>query len=125
MNKQDILNRLEQFPYNKGDYVITYKAALVLLDIFTECHDIDIECNMKMGNELKKLITPTVAPLGGDMYHYNDDIDCFTRELDYPTLEVYGYKVINPKEQYIRYLKRNRPKDKETILVLEKYLGIG
>ena len=54
MNKQDIINRLKDFPYSKDEYWVITGSAMVLYGIREMTHDIDMGCTSMMADQLEK-----------------------------------------------------------------------
>ncbi len=53
MNKQEILDRLSAFPYDRNDYWVITGAAMVLLDIREQTADIDLGCSGRLADQLE------------------------------------------------------------------------
>lgn len=54
MNKQEIINKLNSFPYSKDEYWVITGSAMVLYGIREKTHDIDIGCSSLMADQLEK-----------------------------------------------------------------------
>lgn len=125
LNKNDILDILRKFKYNKSEYCIVYKASLVMQGVIDECNDVDISISKKLHNQLiKDGYKPVVAPLGGPKFTINDRLECFTED-SYMTdaVKVNGYNCKSINHCLEEYKRRNRPKDQSTIKRIEEYLA--
>ena len=78
MNKQDIINRLKEFPYSKDEYWVITSSAMVLYGIREMTHDIDMGCTSRMANQLEKDgYVPTITESGNRKFLIEDDIEIF------------------------------------------------
>ena len=78
MNKQDIINRLKEFPYSKDEYWVITGSAMVLYGIREMTHDIDMGCSSKMADQLEKDgYVPTLTESGNRKFVIGDDIEIF------------------------------------------------
>lgn len=122
MNKEDILNKLNELKLDKDKYIIISGASLVLQDIINSTNDIDLSCdslyynninwNTKLGYFKTEIKYYDCFEIGKDFYNEN-----------YITL--YGYKVQDLYSVYKLKLLENKSKDKDTINKLEKILKIS
>ena len=53
MNRQEILDRLSVFPFDRGEYWIVAGAAMVVYGIREQTADIDLGCSVKMADQLE------------------------------------------------------------------------
>ena len=126
LNKQDILKILSTLGYNKSDYWISYKAALVLYGIVENTNDIDLCCNRKMMDSLEKDgYVIEKAPIGDIRKAIiNDRIECFENNRR-PTIKINGYNVETVDSILKLYKDMNREKDQKTIAAIEKYMELN
>ena len=78
MNRQDIIKRLNSFPYDKGEYWVITGSAMVLYGIREMTHDIDIGCTSRMADQLEKDgYVPSITESGKRKFIIGDDIEIF------------------------------------------------
>ena len=53
MNRQEILDRLKAFPYDRNEYWIVAGSAMVIYGIRDETGDIDLGCSARMADLLE------------------------------------------------------------------------
>lgn len=54
MNKEELLRRMESFPYDSREYWLVAGAAMVLYGLREECRDIDMGCSRALADRLEK-----------------------------------------------------------------------
>ena len=125
LNKQDILKLLSTLDYNKSDYWISYKAALVLYGIVENTNDIDLCCNKKMMDSLEKDGCVIEKASSGDIRKaiINDRIECFENNRR-PTIKMNGYNVETVDSILKLYKDMNREKDQKTIETIERHQSL-
>lgn len=128
LKKADIIDILNKYmkEFDPNEYVIVYKAGLVLRGLISECNDIDIEISKSIAKELnKKLIPFNVAPSGDYRYQLGERIEAFysggERHVQ-KTEFVHGFQCTELEECIDTYRKRNRPKDIITLKMVEDAL---
>lgn len=52
MDKQEIINKLKDFPYSRDEYWVITGSTMVLYGIREQTHDIDMGCNSAMADKL-------------------------------------------------------------------------
>lgn len=78
MNRQDIIKRLNSFPYSKDEYWVITGSAMVLYGIKEMTHDIDIGCTSRMADQLEKDgYVPTLTESGNRKFLIGDNIEIF------------------------------------------------
>ena len=123
MNKQDIINRLNKFPYSKDEYWVITGSAMVLYGIRDITHDIDMGCSSIMADQLEKDgYVPTLTESGNRKFKIGEDIEIFenwkfdstTRIDDIPVISLKG--LIEMKEDL------GREKDYRDILLIKDFM---
>ena len=123
MDKQDIINRLNSFPYNKSEYWVITGSAMVLYGIREKTHDIDMGCTSKLADKLEKDgYMPTLTESGNRKFKIGDDIEIFEnwkygsieRINDIPVLSLHG--LIEMKESL------GREKDYRDIALIKDFM---
>ena len=121
MNKQDIINKLNELELDKDKYIVISGASLVVQGIIDETKDIDLTCSKSfydsinwdtrighLDKEIKYM----------DVYEISDNL---YKEDDYIIID--GYKFM-PLESCLELKKKlNRSKDKKIITKLDLLLG--
>ncbi len=123
--KQDVLDTLEKYNFDRNNYIIISGAALVLYGVKNSTNDIDIAvCNELYNKLLKQYNCKLERRIGNyDIWFINDVINFsnhYYYDIEYT--DYLGYKVQTLES--ILKLKRslNRPKDKNDI---ESILAFG
>ena len=52
MDKQEIINKLKDFPYSRDEYWVITGSAMVFYGIREQTHDIDMGCTTVMADQL-------------------------------------------------------------------------
>ena len=78
MNKEDIINRLTEFPFSRGEYWIITGAAMVLYGIREQTHDIDMGCTSDMADQLEAAgCSFRLTESGNRAFNFEGDIEIF------------------------------------------------
>lgn len=78
MNRQDIIKRLNSFPYSKDEYWVITGSAMVLYGIREITHDIDMGCTSMMADQLEKDgYSYTLTESGNRKFVIGEDIEIF------------------------------------------------
>lgn len=121
MNREKVLNLLNDLKISKNEYTVLSSSSLVLRGIYDKCGDIDIAVTNEGFEELKK--NYSLVSKGNNWYKINDEIECvIDEEVSKEKYKSFNVQNIN---QYYEYIKSaNREKDKERIEVLNSYFEI-
>ncbi len=120
MNKIQVLKLLKDLKISKEKYVILSSASLVIRDIYKECGDIDIAVSLDGFEELKQ--NYDLIDKGNNWYKISDNIECVVG-TDNLKREKYKGFYLQDIHQYYEFIKsKNRDKDKDRIIILEKYI---
>lgn len=127
----DLLNN--KLPLSKDEYRIDFKAALVLLNIYRECNDIDITVSDDAAKKLCELYPneDVVSKVYGMVVKWisiSNDIECYTspdKDAVEKSFMHDGFKLVYLNNMLEMYKKLNRPKDQDTIEVLSRFLYGG
>lgn len=126
LDKMDILEILSRYEINPNEYKILSGASLVLQDVKSNTHDIDIAVSEKLFNELLQKYNcryEKTNPNGTKVYMIDDALNFSTNY--YETIETTksnGYNIQTLES--IKKLKKelNRPKDKYDIFLIDEKL---
>lgn len=125
MNKQELLNKLQEYNLDNDKFIIIGSAALVLKGIKEKCHDIDIALNKDYNNYLlKQYHCKYEKEIDGHKIYLIDDIlnfsthyyGCFKGE------KIENYLIQTPNEVLKLKQTLNRKKDEEDIKLILNYL---
>ena len=123
MNKKEITQLLDAFPYSKEDYWLITGSAMVLYGIREEASDIDLGCNKKMADQLEKdgyLYRYTED--GNRWFRYKDHIEVFEKWLKDSVTSVDGFPVISIEGLIEMKRELGREKDLKDIELINDYL---
>ena len=123
MNKKDYIEKLDKLNLDKNRYCIISGGVMLLYNLKTSTEDIDIKIRPDYYEELKSKYEFKKSP----KYDYLYELDDLTEVavLDYNDADIRivdGYPVESLELQLKWMLEQNRPKDKEKILVIKKFL---
>ena len=121
MNKQDIINRLNSFPYSKDEYWVITGSAMVLYGIRENTHDIDMGCSSLMADQLEKdRYVFTLTESGNRKFSIGEDIEIFENWL-FDTIErIDDIPVISLKGLIEMKKDLGREKDFRDIALIEE-----
>ena len=115
MNRNDIIEKLRRFPYDRKDYWLITGAAMVLYGIREQTHDIDMGCSTEMADKLEREgYLLKITPDGNRRFRIGDDIEAFENWLLGDVVSVENIPVISV-EGLIE-------KDKRDIRLIEDYM---
>lgn len=122
MNKQDIINRLKEFPYSKDEYWVITGSAMVLYGIREMTHDIDMGCSSKMADQLERDgYIPTLTESGNRKFVIGDDIEIF-ENWKYGSVErIDGVPVLSLDGLIEMKKSLGREKDYRDIYLIEEF----
>ncbi len=121
MNKENLLELIENLKLDKEEYWILSSGALVIRGIYPDAGDLDIAVTKKGLEELKNNYNLKEKPNG--WYIINDKIECVLDTKESWKIEKYGEYNLQSIEMYYNYLKEStREKDKARIPLIEEYI---
>ena len=97
MNRQEILDRLKAFPYDRKEYWVITGSAMVLYGIREQAGDVDLGCSAKMADLLESdgyLFGRTKD--GNRWFKVGKSIEIFESWLFDSVMEISGFQVISP-----------------------------
>ena len=96
MKREEILNRLDSFPYDRKEYWIVAGAAMVLHGLREETSDIDLGCSSWMADQLEA--EDHLYRRSSDnrrCFKYDEDIEIFEEWFSDSVESIKGYSVIS------------------------------
>ena len=123
MNKNDIINRLEDLNFDKNRYWVLAGSAMVLHGIRPETHDIDMGCTKEFADELETEGYPTVVmPDGTRRITYAEDVEIFEDWIFDRVVFVEGIPVISLEGLLEMKRSLGREKDLRDVQMIEEFL---
>ena len=123
MNRNDIIEKLKRFPYDRKEYWVITGAAMVLYGIRELIHDIDMGCTPEMADRLEEEgYLYKYTPDGNRWFKIGDDIEVFENWLFDKVVSVEGIPVISVKGLMKMKQKLGREKDKRDLRLIEEYM---
>ena len=124
MNRQDILNVLNKYPFPKDEFIVLSGAALVLFGIESETHDIDIAVTERLYKQMLADYScdfDKINPFGNKVYFLDKVINFGIDYIDVDFLLANGYRVQTPDSVKRLKLALNRPKDQKDAKAIEEW----
>ena len=121
MNKEELIELIENLKLDKNEYWILSSGALVIREIYPDAGDLDIAVTEKGLQELKNNYNLKQKKNG--WYIVNDKIECVLDTKEEWKIEKYGDYNLQSIEKYYDFLiNSNREKDKARIPLIEEYM---
>ena len=125
MKKIELLNLLKELNFPKDEYYVLSGASLVLRGIRKEANDLDLCISEELFNEIKdkyNLAEGNKNECG--FYKINDNLEIVVNKKDDFKMEIGKKYNLEDLQTILDFkIKRNKPKDKEDIENIKKYLG--
>lgn len=124
MNKQEIINMLDEFPYSRAEYWIITGSAMVIYGIREQTHDIDMGCTSKMADQLEADgYTFSLTESGNRKFEIGEYIEVFENWIKDKTDMVDNVPVISIKGLIMMKQELGRDKDKKDIALIKEYMS--
>ena len=124
MNKNNIINRLEDLNFDKNGYWVLAGSAMVLHGVKPETQDIDMGCTKEFADELETEGYPTVVmPDGTRRITYAEDVEIFEDWIFDRVVFVDEIPVISLEGLLEMKRSLEREKDLRDIQMIEEFLG--
>lgn len=121
MNKQELINVIEQLGIDREEFWILSSSALVIRDLFPDAGDLDIAVTEKGLKELQSKYNLKQKENG--WYIVNDKVECVLDTKEPWKIEKYNEYNLESLEKYYEYLKNStREKDIVKYEIVKKYL---
>ncbi len=123
MNKQDIINRLNSFPYSKSEYWVITGSAMVLYGIREKTHDIDMGCTTVLADQLEKDgYVPSIIESGNRKFVIGEDIEIFENWKYGPVEIIDGVPVLSLPGLVEMKQSLGREKDYRDIALIKDFI---
>ena len=124
MKKIELLNLLKELNFPKDEYYVLSGASLVLRGIREEANDSDLCISEELFNQIKdkfNLIQEKKNECG--FYKINDNLEIVVDKKDDFKMEIGKKYNLEDLQTILDFkIKRNKPKDKDDIENIKKYL---
>ena len=123
MNKQEILNCLSEFPYDRNEYWVITGGAMVLYGMREQTADIDLGCSERLANQLETdgcLLRRTDD--GKRWFKYGENIEIFEEWIMDSIETVHGFNAVSIKGLIEMKQELGRDKDKKDIELIKAFL---
>jgi len=123
MNKQDIINKLNQFNLDKNEYWLMADSAMIFYGLRQQTNDIDIGCTTKLADKLAQTYPCQLRPDGTRRIELAKDIEVYENWLYDKVVQIEDIPVVSLQGILETKLVLNRPKDQEDIMAIKKALS--
>lgn len=126
MKKIELLNLLEELDFPKDEYYVLSGASLVLRGIKEEANDLDLCISAELFNQIKDKFNLTDERKNEcGFYKINDNLEIVVDKKEDFKMEIGEKYNLEDLQTILDFkLKRNKPKDKDDIENIKKYLHI-
>ena len=123
MDRQDIIDRLRAFPYDRGEYWVITGGAMVMYGFREQTSDIDLGCSKNMADQMETDgWLYRIQDNGRRWFKYGEDIEVFEGWLEDTVQDVEGISVISVKGLIEMKRSMGREKDLRDIALIENNL---
>ena len=123
MDRQDIIDRLRAFPYDRGEYWVITGGAMVMYGFREQTEDIDLGCTKKMADQMEADgWLYRIQDNGRRWFKYGEDLEVFEEWLEDSVQDVEGIPVISVKGLVEMKKSMGREKDLRDIALIENNL---
>ena len=126
MKKIELLNLLKELNFPKDEYYVLSGASLVLRGIKEEANDLDLCISKELFNHIKNKFNLTDERKNEcGFYKINDNLEIVVDKKEDFKMEIGEKYNLEDLQTILDFkLKRNKPKDKDDIENIKKYLHI-
>lgn len=123
MDRQEIIDRLRAFPYDRGGYWVITGGAMVMYGFRELTSDIDLGCTKKMADQMETDgWLYRIQDNGRRWFKYGEDIEVFEDWLEDTVKDMEGIQVISVKGLIRMKKSMGREKDLRDIALIENNL---
>ena len=124
MNKIEYIKKLKALNLDKDKYCIISGGVMLLYGLKERTEDIDIKIKPDYFEELKSRFELKKSPKYSYLYEINDETEIAVLDYNLSDVKIVeGYPVESLELQLKWMIENNRPKDKEKIEIIKKYLN--
>ncbi len=124
MNKSEYIKKLDKLNLDKDRYCIISGGVMLLYGLKERTEDIDIKIKPDYFEELKSRFEFKKSPKYSYLYEINDETEIAVLDYNLSDVKIVeGYPVESLELQLKWMIENNRPKDKEKIEIIKKYLN--
>lgn len=126
MKKIELLNLLKELNFPKDEYYVLSGASLVLRGIKEEANDLDLCISAELFNQIKDKFNLTDERKNEcGFYKINNNLEIVVDKKEDFKMEIGEKYNLEDLQTILDFkLKRNKPKDKDDIENIKKYLHI-
>lgn len=124
MKKIELLNLLKELNFPKDEYYVLSGASLVLRGIRKEANDLDLCISKELFNQIKNKFNLTDERKNEcGFYKINDNLEIVVNKKEDFKMEIGEKYNLEDLQTILDFkIKRNKPKDKDDIENIKKYL---
>ena len=123
MDKEEIIKKLRDFPYDTREYWINAGSAMVMLGLRESTADIDLGWTSALADILEEQGYLRERGEGGRrQFRYGDCIELSENWMYGGTERIDGFRVLTPEGLIIQKQLLGREKDRKDIEVISEYL---
>ena len=124
MKKIELLNLLKELNFPKDEYYVLSGASLVLRGIREEANDLDLCISKELFNQIKNKFNLTDERKNEcGFYKINDNLEIVVDKKEDFKMEIGEKYNLEDLQTILDFkIKRNKPKDKDDIENIKKYL---
>ena len=124
MDKNELIEALSSFPYDRREYWVVAGGAMVLYGIKEETQDIDLGCSSKLADLLEEDGHLTGRTEDGNRrFSYGDKIEVFENWLSGSIMEAEGIRAVSLDGLIEMKRKLGREKDLKDIEIIKRYMN--
>ena len=124
MDRQEILNILRAFPYDRGEYWLVTGGAMVLYGLREQTGDVDLGCSAKMADRLEAEGYPYRRTADGKRrFRYGPSVEIFEEWLRDSVETVDGVPVVSLKGLAEMKRELGREKDLLDLRLIDAFLA--
>ena len=124
MDKNELIEALSRFPYDRREYWVVAGGAMVLYGIKEETQDIDLGCSCKLADLLEKDGHLTGRTEDGNRrFRYSDSIEVFENWLEGSIVDIAGIQAVSLDGLLEMKKKLGREKDLKDIELIKSYMS--
>lgn len=123
MDRQELLDHLRAFPYDRNEYWVIAGSAMVLWGIKEQTADIDLGCSSKLADHLSADGYPfQYTESGNRHFKIGDNIEIFENWLQDKVEIMEGYQVVSLQGLIGMKQELGREKDLKDIEMIRDYM---